>query len=139
QIGTSGIPEADTTRPLRGIRGQLDELDAGDVVALDELARREIAREEEHSPRRAAAAHEALHTVTDEIDRRAHRQRIDEAGCRQHDECSRIAPLVQRDNGDVVRVESLEAWSASDAPIGVRVKRTLRKIFSNAERRTGLV
>src|SRR5262249_12529510 len=51
QIRAAGIAEANAALALRRIRGQLDELDALDVVALNELARREEAREQEHLSR----------------------------------------------------------------------------------------
>src|SRR5262249_53658914 len=66
QIRSAGVAEAETALAGRGIRGQLDELDALHVVALNQQARREEAREEEDVAGLAAAADEPLHAVADQ-------------------------------------------------------------------------
>ena len=68
EIRPARIAGADAALSLRRVGGELDEFLALGVVALHQLARREVARSQEHLSGFASAANEALRPVPDEID-----------------------------------------------------------------------
>src|SRR5919106_3983493 len=71
------VSETHAALSFRRIRRELDELVAVNVAAAYESRWSEIAGEQEYLLRPAAAAHEALHAVADDLDGCSHRQRID--------------------------------------------------------------
>ena len=73
------IAEAGAALALRGVGGQLDELAAQSIVAIDQQARREEPREQKELLRLSAAANEALRAVAHDFHRRISQQRVDEA------------------------------------------------------------
>src|SRR5262249_61088852 len=96
-------------------------------------------RQKKARPGAPTARNEPRDAVSDDIDFRFHRQRIDDVRFRELGESTRIPGRAQRHHRDIVRIEAGDPVAAAGTPVRIWEKGALRKVGREGKRRSGLV